>query len=317
MTRRDFLVTTAASTLAVSSAIPAFGAEGAARKMKIALTPGSIGVNVKSQKELNDLAHRHTFEAVEPMSGELAAMSADQAAECVADLKAKNLVWAAAGLTVDFRGGEGAFRDGLRKLPAIAAGLKRAGAGRVGTWLSPSHGAMTYIANFQQHAARLREVAAVLKDNGLRLGLEYVGTKLLWTGKKYPFIHTIAETRELIAAIGIGNVGLVLDTWHWWQAGDSVEDIAALKPEEVVTVDLNDAPKDVDKALQKDNERELPLATGVIDIAGFLNALHRIGYDGPARPEPFNKILNAMDNDAACAASSAALHKAMELVQSR
>ena len=125
----------------------------------------------------------------------------------------------------------------------------------------------------------------------------------------------MAETRELIDAIGTGNVGLVLDTWHWWQAGDSVEDIAALTPEEVVTVDLNDAPRDVDKALQKDNERELPAATGVIDIAGFLNALHRIGYDGPARPEPFNKILNAMDNDAACAVSSAALHKAMDLVR--
>ena len=285
--------------------------------MKIALTPGSIGVNVKSQRELNDLAHRHKFEAVEPMPGELAGMSAVQMAETLSDLKAKNLVWAAAGLSVDFRGEDASFRDGMAKLPAIAAGLKRAGVGRMGTWLSPSHGKLTYLANFRQHADRLREVATVLKDHGVRLGLEYVGTRLLWTGKRYPFVHTMAETRELIAAIGTGNVGLVLDTWHWWQAGDSVEDIAALKPEDVVTVDLNDAPKDVDKVLQKDNERELPVATGVIDLGGFLGALQRIGYDGPARPEPFSRALNDLGNDEACAASSTALHKAVELVQWR
>ncbi len=314
MTRREFIASSAA--IAIASSASAQTAT-AGRRMKIALTPGSIGVNVKNQRELNDLAYRHKFEAVEPMPGELAAMSADQMAETLGDLKAKNLVWAAAGLPVDFRGEDAAFREGMAKLPAIAAGLKRAGVGRMGTWLSPSHGKLTYLANFKQHAARLREVATVLRDQGVRLGLEYVGTRLLWTGKKYPFVHTMAETRELIAAIGTGNVGLVLDTWHWWQAGDSVEDIAALKPEDVVSVDLNDAPKDVDKALQKDNERELPRATGVIDIAGFLTALHRIGYDGPARPEPFNKILNAMDNDAACAASSVAVHKAMELVQGR
>jgi hypothetical protein len=46
-----------------------------------------------------------------------------------------------------------------------------------------------------------------------------------------------------------------------------------------------------------------------------VNALVRIGYDGPTRPEPFNKALNALDNDPACAAASAALHKAAELVR--
>lgn len=282
--------------------------------MKIALTPGSIGVALKSQRELNDLAHRHGFEAVEPMSDELRRMSADQLAETLADLKAKNLGWAAAGLPVDFRGEDTAFRDGLSRLGETAAGLKRAGVDRVGTWVSPSHGRLTYLANFRQHTERLREVATVLNDHGIRLGLEYVGTHSGWTGRKYPFIHTMAETHDLIAAIGTGNVGLVLDSWHWWQAGDTAEDILALKPEAVVSVDLNDAPKGIEKTLQKDGERELPTATGVIDLSAFLSALNRIGYDGPARPEPFNRVVNTMDNDAACAASAAALHRAMALI---
>lgn len=310
MNRRAFLQN--ASTLAAISTLPAFrAAEPGAnrRKFTIALTPGSIGVSVQSQKELNDLAHRHRFESVEPRGDEIAAMSADQLAALSADLKAKNLVWSATGLPVDFRKDDKTFREGLAKLPKIAAGLQRAGATRIGTWLPPSDDTLTYRKNFQQHATRLREVGKILKDHGLRLGLEYVGTQLLLVGKRYPFVHTMAEARELIAEIGTGNIGLVLDTWHWWTAGDAEADILALTNNDVVSVDLNDAPKDIPKAQQRDNERELPASTGVIDAAKFVGALVKIGYDGPARPEPFNKQLNALDNDAACAAASAALHK--------
>ena len=319
MNRRTFLHT--ASTLAAAATLPttalsgAAGSPAAGRKMTLALIPGSIGVSVKTQRELNDLAQRHGFESVEPRTEELAAMSAESLAATLADLKARQLSWAAAGLPVDFRKDDATFRAGLAQLPRAAAALQRAGASRLGTWLSPSHDQLTYRANFSQHAARLREVAGVLKDHGLRLGLEYVGTQLLLVGKRYPFVHTMAEARELIAEIGTGNVGLVLDTWHWWTAGDTAADLLALANADIVTVDLNDAPKDRAKELQRDGERELPLATGVIDCATFVSALHKIGYDGPVRCEPFNKALNALDNDPACAAVSAALHRAMALIR--
>jgi sugar phosphate isomerase/epimerase len=315
MTRRDFVH--ASSTLAAVAAVSpplARAAVSTRRRMTVALTPGSIGVTVQSQKELIDLAHRHRFESVEPRAEELASMSPPQLADTTADLKAKQLVWSATGLPVDFRKDDRTFRDGIAKLPRLAAALQRAGATRIGTYLSPSHDMLTYRANFQQHVERLREVAQVLQDHGIRFGLEYVGTQLLLVGKKYPFVHTMAETRELIAGIDARNVGLVPDTWHWWTAGDTESDLLSLTNQDIVSVDLNDAPKGIPKAQQKDNERELPVATGVIDVATFLRALAKIGYDGPVRPEPFNKTLNALDNDAACAASSAALHKAMSLI---
>jgi sugar phosphate isomerase/epimerase len=314
MNRREFMHVT--STLVAVSAFspPLRAAQSRNRKMAIALTPGSIGVSVKSQHELNSLAHRHRFEAVEPRSAELASASQEQLAELLADLKTKELRWAAAGLPVDFRKDDRTFQDALEKLPRIAAGLQRAGVTRVSTWLMPSHDELTYLKNLKQHATRLRAVARVLGDHGLRLGLEYVGTQLLLVARKYPFVHTMAETRELIAEIGAGNVGLVLDSWHWWTAGDTDADLRSLQNSEVVSVDLNDAPKGIPREQQKDNERELPTATGVIDVATFLRALVAIGYDGPVRPEPFNKTLNSLDNEAACAAASAALHKAMSLI---
>lgn len=311
MNRRAFLASSAA--LAAASALPSLSATvtPGPRRMKVALTPGSIGVVVKSQEESIALAQRHRFEAVEPRADELAAMSPAALAALVADLGSRGLTWAAAGLSVDFRKDDASFQNGLAQLPRQAAGLQRAGARRVGTWLAPSHETLTYRANFRQHVTRLRAVATILKDHGLRLGLEYVGTQLLLVGKRYPFVHTMAEARELIAEIGTGNVGLVLDTWHWWTAGDSAADISALRAEDVVSVDLNDAPRGLAREQQRDNSRELPLATGIIDVAAFLNALAATGYDGPVRPEPFNQALNALDNDPACAAASDAMHRAM------
>ena len=56
-------------------------------------------------------------------------------------------------------------------------------------------------------------------------------------------------------------------------------------------------------------------ATGVIDLAAFLGALVKIGYDGPVRAEPFNKKLRAMPNEEAMAATAAAMKKAFALVE--
>lgn len=285
------------------------------RKFTLALTPGSIGVQVSHQKEIIDLASRHGFESIEPLGEELAKISDSDLAAMKEVMSAKKLVWASAGLSVDFRNDNEKFADGMKALPRIAKGLERAGVTRVGTWLMPSHPTLTYRQNFSQHAVRLRAVASVLKDHGLRLGLEYVGTQSLLTRGKFPFLHTFAETQELIAEIGTGNVGFVLDSWHWWTAGDTVADILSLKKEDVVLVDLNDAPPGIRKELQQDNQRELPAATGVIEVEPFLSALQKIGYDGPVRAEPFNAALNALDNEAACAATIVAMQKALTLIK--
>jgi sugar phosphate isomerase/epimerase len=314
MNRRAFLQTSSALTAAVLTPASSSAATPAARRMRIALVPGSIGVNTGSQRESIALAHRHGFEAVEPRATELAGASAGEVEALRGELAAKGLTWAATSLSVDFRKDDATFRQGLTDLPRLAAGLRRAGADRIGTWLPPCHDTLTYRPNFDLHASRLREVARVLGDHGIRLGLEYVGTQLNLVAKRYPFVHTMAEARELITAIGAPNVGLVLDTWHWWTAGDTEAEIRALKASDIVSVDLNDAPAGIPKPQQKDGERELPLATSVIDARAFLTALHATGFDGPVRCEPFNKALNALENDPACAAVGKAMHAAMALI---
>lgn len=284
------------------------------RKMTIHLSPGSIGVKV-DQREAIDLAHYYGFEAVEPQPDFLARLSAGELNELLEYMSSRSLVWGSAGLRVDFRTTQEAFQQGMEQLPQHAAALERAGVTRMNTFIRPAHATLTYRRNFDLHLQRLGQIADVLARHRIRLGLEYVGPKTSWSAQRYPFIHTMAETKELIAALGRKNVGLVLDSWHWYTAQETKEDLLGLRNEDVVAVDLNDAPAGIPVDQQIDSARELPCATGVIDVATFLNALQSIGYDGPVRAEPFNAALRQMPRDEALARTIQAMRQAFELIK--
>lgn len=316
LSRRTFVARAAAAVAATS--LSPFVWRASARtqpaRMTLSLSPGAIGVQA-DQRETIRLAAKHGFTAVEPFVQFLAGLDDSKREELVGDLKTKGIAWGAAGLPVDFRGDDGRFEQGLAELPRLAVALQRCGATRMGTWISPGHNTLDKDANFERHQQRLKKVAQVLKDHGLRLGLEYVGTPSLRARSTHPFIYNLSGTRALIAAIGTGNVGLVLDSWHWWTAGDTEAALLQLRNEDVVAVDLNDAPTGLTLEQQQDGQRELPAATGVLPVAKFLNALRQIGCNAPIRAEPFNKSLNALEDDAACAATIAALRKAMALME--
>jgi len=284
------------------------------RLFTAAFTPGSIGVQT-NQRGAIELAVAHGFGSVQPFAADLAKLEPSRRKNAGPLLKERHgLVWAAAGLPVDFRTTESNFREGLAKLKKEAPIYQEAGVTRMGTWMSPAHDELTYLQYFKQTVRRLREIGAVVGDHGLRLGLEYVGTPGHRIQKRYQFVHSMAETKELIAEIGSPHLGFVLDSWHWWTAGESKADLLSLNAEDVVSADLNDAPTGLKMLEQHDTTRELPLATGVIPVKDFLSALVEIGYDGPIRPEPFNKTLNAMENTEASKTAGAAMNKAFALV---
>ena len=269
-----------------------------------------LGIRANLQ-ECIELASKYGFDGVEPIPADLAQLSPDELARMQADLKAKNLVLGCTMPAMPFSGAEGQYHPWFKKLPETAAILQRAGATRIGTWLSPSDGKLTYLENFRRHAARIKEAAKVLDDHGVRLGLEFLGPRTMRAHAKYPFVHCMKEMRELLAETGAGNVGLVLDSWHWYNAQDTTADIRALKNEEIVYVHLNDAPAGVPLDQQVDNHRGLPATTGVIDIKGFLQALVAVGYDGPASAEPFDDELRKIPREEACQRAIDAIHKAL------
>jgi sugar phosphate isomerase/epimerase len=307
MKRRTFI----ASTTLLAAGLPFARAATPKRKFTIDLTPGAIGVNTRGA-ELVRLAAKHGFESIQPNPGTLLSMSRGQHREYLGLMKDRKIRWGAAGLPVDFRQSDEKFTDGMKQLPKQASALRDAGVSRVGTWLRPYHGSLTYLANFKQHASRLRDVTRVLADHGLRFGLEYVGTRTLWTRDRYSFIHSMAETKDLIGEVNEPTLGFVLDSWHWFTAGETAKDLLTLKNSDIVACDLNDAPKGIPVEEQIDNRRELPAATDVIDVASFLKTLAQIGYDGPVRAEPFNQPLHKLDDDPAAKATADAIRKAIK-----
>jgi sugar phosphate isomerase/epimerase len=118
-------------------------------------------------------------------------------------------------------------------------------------------------------------------------------------------------------SLKLDNVGCVLDSWHWYTAHETADDLRTLKNRDVVACDLNDAPAGIPVDQQIDNRRELPAATGVINLKKFLEVLVEIGYDGPIRAEPFNRVLNEMEDEMAVAATAMAMRNALALVGNR
>ena len=313
ITRRQFH----SATLAAAASMVSPNANTAPRELPFTLDLRCSSIGGKAGgAEAIELAHKHGFESVTPDPWFLADLKPAALSELQANMKQKNLKWGSAGLPVEFRRDEAKFREGMKNLPRLAKAVKDAGGTRMGTYILPQHEQLTYVANFKQHASRLRECVKVMSDNGLRFGIEYVGPKTMWASSRHSFIHSMAEAKELLAEIGMTkSTGLVLDSWHWYTAHETVEDLKTLKNSDIVACDLNDAPKGLEIDQQIDNRRELPTATGVIDLKAFLSTLAEIGYDGPIRAEPFNQPLNKMDNDAACAATAKAMKAAFALVQ--
>ena len=283
------------------------------RKFKMGLNPGAIGVRL-DQEQLLEKAAEYGFESIVAYSGTLAEWNDGQIDEFVSKMKSKNISWGASGLPVDFRKDSATHKKGLDGLPKHAEALQKAGVTRMSTWIMPTNPDLTYIENFKQHSRRLKDIGRILGAYDIKFGLEYVGPKTLMARDKYSFVHTLAECKELYKSTGEPNIGVQLDSFHWFCAGETKADLLTLSNEEIVTVDLNDARAGFTADEQLDGKRELPMATGVVDTKTFMESLVEIGYDGPTRAEPFNQKLRDMDDAAALKATADAMKKTFNLV---
>ena len=267
--------------------------------MYTALSPSAIGVRASDLPSAIEAARVGGFEGVEFAVNEVAGLVERHGAEHVRGLfEDAGLRPAAWSLPTDWRGDEVTWRRDLEKLPRLATAAAAVGCPRTTTWVLPSSDELLFEENYRFHVERFTPIARILAEHGCQLGLEFVGPKTMRDSRRHPFIYTMAGMLEMGAEIGT-NVGLLLDCWHWYTSGGTLDELHALRPEQVVYVHVNDAPAGVPVDEQFDNVRALPGETGVIDITGFLQAMSAIGYDGPVAPEPFKQELGDLPSDAA------------------
>ncbi len=258
------------------------------------LSAGAIGIRSAALAETLRIARETGFAGVDFDIREAAALVDSQGLDYVHDLFAAAGVrpgqW---GLPVAWRDEE-RWEEDLAALPKLAAVGQALGCTRTATWCPPASDDRPYGENFAWHVARYRPIAEVLADFGCRFGIEFIGPQTLRRGHRYPFIHTLGGMMDLAAAIGTGNVGLLLDAWHLYTSGGSLDDLDTITADDIVTVHVNDAPAGVALEDQIDNVRAQPMETGVIDLPGFVRKLAALNYDGPVTAEPFSEPLNAL-----------------------
>ena len=212
------------------------------------------------------------------------------------------------GLPVNFREDEMAFEADLAALPEQCAVMKALDTRGMATWIKSV--APGNAAEFRRmHVRRLKAVAAILKDHGLMLGLEFVAPKTKRL-EGTPFVYDMPGMLELGAEIEAEVCGLLLDSYHWYTSHASVDDILRLQAKQIVHVHINDArPGPIDELL--DRERLLP-GDGVIDLVAFLKALKTVGYDGPVSVETFDDELEKIGPKEAAQRAGRALLGVME-----
>lgn len=258
------------------------------------LAPDAVPIRVPLDQQLQ-LAGAHGFDALDlPLS----LLLRSERGESVAEISER---WAAHGLRCggwrlpfDYQAHRADFKADLRRLRTAARAAGALASPWCYYWIEPTSEELSFDENTAMQVERVRAIAEVLGEFGCRLGLEPIGPKTLRVSARYEFVHSIPMALELLSAIDRPNVGLLVDCFHWYTSHAGVDDLTELGPEQVVYVHINDAVAGVDVDEQLDDVRRLPGATGVIDLVGFLHALHRVGYDGPVAVEPFDASLAAL-----------------------
>ena len=237
------------------------------------LSPYAIGIR-KPLIENVKLAKLGDFQGVEVDINEASKLIEEKSTSYVKDLFRKAEVkpggWV---LPFEWREDVDTYERGLARLSHLASVAFKIECTRVFTWVLPFSDDKPFKENFNWHVSRLKPIAEVLYKADCSLGLEFIGTETVRVNRKYSFIHDLNGILELCRALELENVGVLLDSWHWYTSRGTLEDIMRLKGKDVVYVHVNDAPLNVPLDKLVDNIRCLPGETGVIDLVGFLRAL--------------------------------------------
>lgn len=106
-------------------------------------------------------------------------------------------------------------------------------------------------------------------------------------------VNTLAQAWAIVQAVERPNVGLVLDTFHFYAGGSTLESIADIDPARLAIVHINDA-EDRPPAELSDAHRLLP-GQGVIPLQEIMAAIRATGWDGVVSVELFRPAYWAWD----------------------
>lgn len=157
---------------------------------------------------------------------------------------------------------------------------------------------------------RIKLSAQMISSFGCKIALEFVGPYHMRSQFKNEFIYDLSTTIDWIEMIGERNIGVLLDSLHWYVTGSNLKEITAMDSSQIAYVHINDAPNlPVEKVL--DNGRVYP-GEGVIDLVAFLQAVQKTGYRGPITQEVLTEKALEESGEVLAEKSSLAVSKIFE-----
>ena len=135
-------------------------------------------------------------------------------------------------------------------------------------------------------AERLVLLAEFAAKHHVRIALEFIARSRL--------LGSLPTALQVIRKAAQPNVGLCLDTFHFYAGVSKLEDLDDLRPGEVEHVHFHDVSRSVPRELLVDADR-LPPGTGVIPLTKVVEALRRIGYAGALSVELFDPAVQKSD----------------------
>ncbi len=124
----------------------------------------------------------------------------------------------------------------------------------------------------------LRELSRMAKPHGVRLAYEFLGFADC-------SVNSLAQCAAIVEKAARPNVGLVLDTFHFFAGGSTLASIRKVDPRHIFMVHLND----VERAPRRKMHDALRLypGKGIIPLPRILEELRGIGYAGRMSVEIF------------------------------
>jgi len=124
----------------------------------------------------------------------------------------------------------------------------------------------------------LRELADLAQPYGVKLAFEFLGFG--WCS-----VRTLGQCWEVVQETARDNVGLVIDTCHFYAGGSSLRSILKVAPEKVLILHINDVEERPKETIE-DAHRLLP-GEGVIPLDDILRNVKKTGFDGLCSIELF------------------------------
>ena len=107
-------------------------------------------------------------------------------------------------------------------------------------------------------------------------------------------LNTIEDAMEIMEKSGHPDATTVLDPFHIFRGGGSVESIAKLKATQIAVSHFNDAPAEPPREVQHDHNRVMP-GEGHLDLRRYVDLLSQTGYNQYLSLELFREDLWSQD----------------------